>query len=343
MTTPGAKALFPESHPLSLRTYGLAGCAWPAFYLNPQKMDCSRPSKFDVLVVLASSLGGLGTDKWDERLTPSRAMVQVDLDQQVIGRSFPVEPGVVAEIGAFLDDLMTYADNFTPDNDKVEARRSFIAQIKAEHSPYRDPASRDSEASPVLPQALMKVLSELLPPGSHLFIDAGNCVGWSLHYLEIDPPTQVHSALGMGPMGFGVAAVIGAKIGAPDQDCVALVGDGAFLMHGNEISTAARHNVGAVWVVLYDNDLNMVSQGMANFFPDPSNSGDWKGYYDIGKPDLVRFSESLGADSLFVASLSDFRTSFPEALGRARTLKKPQVLVVKIDVEQIPPYYVNKQ
>ena len=74
-------------------------------------MDCSRPSKFDVLVVLASSLGGLGTDKWDERLTPSRAMVQVDLDQQVIGRSFPVEPGVVAEIGVFLDDLMTYADN----------------------------------------------------------------------------------------------------------------------------------------------------------------------------------------------------------------------------------------
>ena len=139
----------------------------------------------------------------------------------------------------------------------------------------------------------MKVLSELLPPGSHLFIDAGNCVGWSLHYLEIDPPTQVHSALGMRPMGFGVAAVIGAKIGAPDQDCVALVGDGAFLMHGNEISTAARHNVGAVWVVLYDNDLNMVSQGMANFFPDPSNSGDWKGYYDIGKPDLVRFSESV--------------------------------------------------
>ena len=47
-------------------------------------------------------------------------MVQVDLDQQVIGRSFPVEPGVVAEIGVFLDDLMTYADNFTPDNDKVE-------------------------------------------------------------------------------------------------------------------------------------------------------------------------------------------------------------------------------
>ena len=273
MTTPGAKALFPESHPLSLRTYGLAGCLWPDFYLNPKTIDSSRPPSFDVLVVLASTLGQLGTDKWDERLTPSKTMVQVDLDQRVIGRGYPVELGVVAEVGVFLDDLMKYADTFTPDHDKVEARRSFIAQIKAKHSPYIDPASRDSDASPVLPQALMKALNELLPSGSHLFIDAGNCVGWSLHYLEVDPPTQVHSALGMGPMGFAVAAVIGAKIGAPDEDCVALVGDGAFLMHGNEVSTAAQHNIGAIWVVLYDNDLNMVSQGMANFFPDQSDPG----------------------------------------------------------------------
>jgi thiamine pyrophosphate-dependent acetolactate synthase large subunit-like protein len=57
-----------------------------------------------------------------------------------------------------------------------------------------------------------------------IFLDAGNCIGWGIHYFTIDRPREIHSALAMGPMGFAVGAVIGAKIGRPERTCVALVG-----------------------------------------------------------------------------------------------------------------------
>ena len=87
-----------------------------------------------------------------------------------------------------------------------------------------------------------------------------------------------------------VGAVIGAKMGCPDKTCIALVGDGAFMMHGAEISTAQAHNVGAIWVVLEDDDLHMVSQGMQYLYPDPTDPGVWETLYRLGtaRPGEVR-------------------------------------------------------
>ncbi|HTU22467.1 MAG TPA: thiamine pyrophosphate-binding protein, partial [Gemmataceae bacterium] len=97
MTSPGAKGLFSESHPFSLRTYGLAGCEWPRYYLSPHLLDPDLPCHYDCLVVLASSLGDLATHMWDKALTPAGPFVQVDLDQGVLGRAFPIDLGIVAE------------------------------------------------------------------------------------------------------------------------------------------------------------------------------------------------------------------------------------------------------
>jgi acetolactate synthase-1/2/3 large subunit len=337
MTSPGAKGLFAESHPLSLRTFGLAGCEWPKYYLQPCLLDPHLPEHYDCLAVFASSLGDLATNLWNQALTPdpNGSFLQVDLDQGVLGRAFPISMGVVAEIGCFLDDLLSQGEQVVPDACKMEERRRFVDRIKKERSAYRDPEKRNSDAVPILPQALMRCLSQELPAGSHVFIDAGNCVGWALHYLSVDPPTQVHSALAMGPMGFGVASVIGAKLAAPDRVCVGIVGDGAFLMHGNEISTAAQYKVGAIWVVLYDNDLVMVSQGMEHFFPGPG----WTNYYALGNPDLAKFAEALGASAYTVQSAAEFCWYFNLAITKAKSEQKPQVILVRHDLNEIPPYY----
>jgi acetolactate synthase-1/2/3 large subunit len=340
MTSPGAKGLLPESHPFSLRTYGLAGCEWPKYYLQPSRLDPNDPqlpSHYDCLMVLASSLGDLATNLWNEALTPEGPFIQVDLDQGVLGRAFPIDLGIVAEIGYFLDDLLAQADPMAADADSIQSRRDFVTRIK-KGSAYRDPDKRDSDDAPIRPQALMKCLSEGLPSGSHVFIDAGNCVGWALHYLEIkenDPPIQVHSALAMGPMGFGVGSVIGAKLGAPDRVCVGIVGDGAFLMHGSEISTAARYEVGAIWIVLFDNDLAMVSQGMEHYFPRPG----WQNYYQLGKPNLAKFAQSLGATAYEIDRPNKFRAAFARAVKAATTNKKPQVIIAHLNTDEVPPYY----
>jgi acetolactate synthase-1/2/3 large subunit len=119
--------------------------------------------------------------------------------------------------------------------------------------------------------------------------------------------------------------------------CLAICGDGAFLMHGNEVSTAEANGVAAIWVVLDNNDLAMVSQGMNQFFPD--KSGIWNDYYALGTPDVAQFARSLGADAYEVRSVEDMQHALGAAINASGVNGKPQVIAVHIDPSQIPPYY----
>jgi acetolactate synthase I/II/III large subunit len=244
----------------------------------------------------------------------------------------------VAEAGATIDLICELASQHTPPQ---SSRRAGIEALKASCPPWSSDEWRNAESAPLNPAAMMRVINECMKAG-HIFIDAGNCVGWSLNNLVVDPPLHYQSALAMGPMGFGVAAVIGAKMGAPDADCLAIVGDCAFMMHGAEISTAAQQQVGAVWVVLNDNDLGMVTQGMTQLTEAyPPSTPPWQGYYDLGSPDLVKFSEGLGADAFIVApaeGTAAFRTAVVTALQQARERSRPQVIVAHIDTSVMPPY-----
>jgi acetolactate synthase-1/2/3 large subunit len=334
MTTPEAKALFPESHPMSLRNWGIGYCEWPQFYMGPP-----GEGHFDALLILASGLGELATVKWNPMVIPDGSVIQVDLSQAAIGRAYPLTLGIVAEVGQVLEELSRLADGASPDPKAVENREQLVEWIKVEHSPYRDPEKRDSAATPILPQALMKCIDELLPDRTHIFVDSGNCFGWAAHYLSVDPPSTFNIALNMGPMGVAVGAVVGGKLAAPDHTCVAIVGDGAFMMQGSEVSTAARYGIGAIWIVLNDDDLAMVSQGMNQFFP---KSKPWKHYYDLGTPDLAMYARGLGADAYDVHSPEDMRKVVPRAIEAAGK-GKPQVIVAHIDRNEVPPYYQKPQ
>lgn len=341
MTTPDAKGIFPESHALSLRNYGMGACTWPTIYMG-QPGD---PDHYDALCVIGSTLGELATtvlltDTYSKNLIPSTFFTQIDLDASQIGRSFPVTRGIVGEAGATIDAICAYGQSITPDSVAVKKRLNLIADLKQSNNPFADPDGRASENAPTHPASLCRVIEDALVTagGGHLFIDAGNCVGWSLQNIMIDPPVRFHSALGMGPMGFGVGAVIGGKMAAPDVPCLALVGDGAFMMHGAEISTAAQYGIGAIWVVLYDNDLAMVTQGMGALFPPVS---DWKGNYPLGSPDLAGFASSLGAQAVNIGSdqgPDDFAKALQTAIDQATKNNRPQVVVVHIDTVPMPAY-----
>jgi acetolactate synthase-1/2/3 large subunit len=334
VTTPDAKAIFPESHTLSLRNFGTAYCEWPQYYIGAPGKD-----HFDALLVLGSALGGLATGNWNASLKPSGPLIQIDLDQKAIGRGYPVTLGIVAEVGQVLADLAELAESTKPNARVVTARRKLVEQIKSEHSPFLEPEKMKSTATPMLPQALMKCINEGLPKGSQVFLDAGNCVGWGVHYLAFDPPGAIHAALDMGPMGFGLCAAIGARIAARDRTCVGIVGDGAFLMHGAELSTAARYGIGAILIVLKDDNLLMVSQGQAHFTPDHDNPGIWTDLFELGSADLEAFSEALGAEAYSARSPAEMKRALARAIHNADLNDTPQVIVAHIDRNEIPPYY----
>lgn len=327
-TDPDAKGLFPETHALSLRNAGIAGCEWLPYYL-----DDPRLGHYDALIVLGSPLGELATNTWEQSLVPNGPFIQVDDDIQTIGRSFVITRGVVGEMTGAVTEFIAAAGRVTVDPKVAATRRAFVAAIKADHSPFVDPRKRVSPSVPIKPQALARILSDDLPPGSQIFVDAGNCVGWCLHELVIDPPTRMHAALSMGPMGFGTVAVIGARLARPTAPCVAVVGDGGFLMQVAEIATAAQEGIGAIWVVLADHDLAMVSQGMAAVTGDSS----YDHYYRIGWTDLAQAARGMGATAYEIRTPEEATAALGKALAGAG-LGVPQVIVATIDTSEMPPY-----
>ena len=335
MTTPDGKGVFPESHPLSVRVYGFASNTWAPMWMQQQ------PVPYDGLLVLATSLRGLSANNWNPILVPKNngPFIQVDLQQQAIARSFPVTMGIVGEVGAFIRDMEELLPQFPPVPADVQAREAEVATIK-QTSPYYSQAQYDSNASPIEPAAIVRVLQNTLPSDSLIMLDCANCVGWGIHYFTVNPRQQIHSSLAMGPMGFGVGSVIGAKIGCPEKTCIALVGDGAFLMHGSEVSTAQAHSVGAIWVVLEDDDLHMVSQGMQYLYPDPGDI--WNTLYRLGTPDLVKFAQGLGADAYLISSPAELQSLMPKVLDAANVRHRPQVIVAKINQSSIDPYFPPK-
>lgn len=330
MTTPDGKGIFPEGHQLSLRVYGFASCTWPQHWMQPP-----GEAPYDALLVLGTSLRGLATDVWNPMLVPAGPFIQVDLQQNVIGRGFPVTRGIVGEVGAFIRQVADISPEYPPVDVVVRERIKFLETIK-QNSPFYSPQQYVSEAAPIEPAALVRILQETLPRDSMIMLDAGNCVAWGIHYFVIDPPQEIHSSLAMGPMGFAVGAVVGAKVGQPYKTCVALVGDGAFMMHGAEVSTAKHYKVGAIWVVLYDDDHHMVSQGQTHYFTDENDPKVWERLYRLGKPDLLKFAEGLGADAYAVGSPAQLKQAMPLVLERA-ACGMPQVIVADIERSSINP------
>ena len=316
MTSPNGKGIFPEGHALSLRNYGFGGSDWSSAYIGA-KPPTTDPLTYDALIVLGSTLGQKTTNNWDEALLPHGPFVQVDLDQGVIGRAFPIEQGVVAELGLFIDDLVRAGEHVKPNEPLIERRRKMLHLLKLQ------PPAPPSNA---VESELARAVSDLLPAGAQVFIDATVCGLASLRYMTIDPPSQIHNAFVMEPMGWAPAAVIGAAIGAPQSICISISGDGGFLMNGNEVSTAARHNIGAVWVILYNNNLAVVERLLQQEF---GGTG-WKGLYQLGAPRLVDIASGLGADAVEVQSINAFQTAFATALANAQSKKRPQVVVVDI-------------
>jgi acetolactate synthase-1/2/3 large subunit len=164
----------------------------------------------------------------------------------------------------------------------------------------------------------------------------GNCTAWATHCLRIAPPSRVFIPCGLSSMGWSMGAVIGGKVGKPENTAIALTGDGSFLMNGTELVTAVRYKVGAVYIVLNDNYLGTVNHGehvqAREEFPLEDS------YFSLGDPELVKFSESLGARGYEVTKPGQLAELLPQVLQRADEERRPQVIVCRIDFREVPPY-----
>jgi len=304
--TPRGKGIVAETHPRFVGVTGIGGHesvpAWVAEH---------APAR---IVVLGSRLGE-PSSLFDPRFVPRRGFVHVDIDGEVPGRAFPEATTlpVVADAGAFLRELL---HRMPP---RSELPRSLPVR------PTMPPADAATVPGRIHPAALMDAIQRRVVDDSDAIVlaESGNAFVWATHRLRFATPGRYRASTGVGAMGHAAAGVVGAAL-AGRRRAVAIVGDGAMLMH-DEINTAAKYGARAVWIVLNDGRYGMCEQGMDSLglvadarFP---------------AVDFVAFARAQGADGVRVDAAGDLDA----ALRRALQADGPFVVDVLVDPGALAP------
>ncbi len=280
---------------------------------NPELIK--RIKESDLLLLIGPRMGEITSQGYSliELPAPSQPIVHVHSSAEELGRVFRAELAINATMPAFAAQAAALAPARPPTwRARTEAaRQDYLAWQVIE------PSLGDLDMAHVI-----AVLREKLPADTVIANDAGNFAGWAHRYLRFSKyPSQVGPT--SGAMGYGVAATIAAAAAAPGRQVVGFVGDGGFLMSGNEIATAMHHGIKALLLVINNNVYGTIRMHQEREFPG-RNPGT-----DLTNPDFGAYARSFGAFGEVVEKDADFAAALDRALA-ADTLA---VLELKTDPE----------
>jgi acetolactate synthase I/II/III large subunit len=241
-TTIQGKGVFPESHPLFLWN-GLGRTAPP--FVRGIEREC------DAMLAVGCRFGEVGTGSWS--FAPPAALVHVDINREVFNRNFPAAVTVQGDAAEVLEALV----GALPPRGRDEPLERAIA---VGHAGAREEQRRPGDSERVSPAALFDVLQRLAGRDAIFTADSGNGTFLAMEHLRLEAPGRFLAPVDYSCMGYSVPAAIGAKLANPQSDVVALAGDGALLMTGLELLTAASYRVGVVVAVLRDEELAQIAQ-----------------------------------------------------------------------------------
>jgi acetolactate synthase-1/2/3 large subunit len=232
------------SHPLALGLVARGG--------HYQANHATRQA--DVLLALGMRFDDRTSSSWIQGYSftiPPTKLIHVDIDPEEIGRNYPVALGLMADVRTFLRQVHAELDRRADLSAHADARKKWLHAIdgyRKEWDKLVAPGFAD-DSQPINPQRAAFEIERGLPKDAIMVSDIGVHHNWLLGYCKPRRPDSLIGSMGFGPMGFGVAGVLGAKFAAPDRPCVSVCGDGAFFMHANVLGTAVEYDLPVVWVV----------------------------------------------------------------------------------------------
>jgi acetolactate synthase-1/2/3 large subunit len=234
----------PAEHPLALGLVSRGGVY--------QANHAARQA--DVLLALGVRFDDRTSSSWIPGYSftiPPTKLIHVDIDPDEIARNYPVALGLMADVRTFLRQVLAELDTRKTLSDRAGAREKWLKAIdgyRQEWNALIAPGFKD-DATPINPQRAAFEIDRALPEDAILVSDIGVHHNWLLQFCKPKRPDSLIGSMGFGPMGFGVAGVLGAKLAAPHRPCVAVVGDGAFFMHASVLGTAVEYELPVVWVI----------------------------------------------------------------------------------------------
>ena len=265
---------------------------------------------------------------------PPTKLIHVDIDPEEIGRNYPVEVGLMADTTTFLGQLLAALQD--RERGANAARKSWLAQIegwRSEWDAFIAPGFKDP-ASPINPQRAAREIDLAMPEDGILVSDIGIHHNWLIQYCKPKRPDSLIGCMGFGPMGFGVAGVLGAKLAAPDRPCVAVVGDGAFFMHNTVLGTAVEYNIPVVWVVWNNYAYASIRGLQRGYLGGRELATDFK-HPETGQPynpDFAAMARSCGVEGMSIDRPEDLGGAIRHAIATNR----PFVIDANISAEANP-------
>ncbi len=320
-TSPRAKGVFPEDHPLSLGILGNAG--------HRDARETVLGDEVDVLFTVGASLSETSTFNWTPRLRPSGVLIQLDIDADRIGRNYPVDLALVGDAQAILIELVYHIHRLIRDGAFPLSRWRERRDLPRGHERYEDAAARTSGRSPITPQRWRVDLQEVLPHDALIFSDIGGHMLFNMHHLCIGPGQRFYINLGFGSMGHGTVAAIGAAMASPGRPVFALVGDGCFAMNGMELITAAEHDVPVIWIV-ENNNMHGITWHCSALL---SGGTPMRAAVYRRPMEVAALARAMGLHARVVERPGQLQDAVREALR----LGGPAVIEVRVDASIVPP------
>ncbi|MFT5030625.1 MAG: acetolactate synthase-1/2/3 large subunit [Candidatus Binatia bacterium] len=339
---------FPETDPLSLRWLGMHGTAYANWAVSGEFEDGKQVAEgADLLLAFGVRFDDRVTGKV-EKFCEKGTIVHVDIDPSEINKNRSVNLPVISDVKYALNRLNAMVKRRAIRKDFTAWHKQIAAWKKKGPLQYRvteealnsqhmrDHMNGDAKQL-ILPQEVIAMLYELTKGEAIITTGVGQHQMWAAQYYQFKRPRQLLTSAGLGAMGFGYPAAMGAKVGCPDTEVVDIDGDGSFLMNIQELATAHIENIAAKAIVLNNQHLGMVVQWEDNFFDgnrghtflgDPENP---KEIY----PDYVAMCKGFNVPCERVMYKKDLRA----ALKRMLASKEAYVLdVITPYTEHVIPF-----
>lgn len=312
VTTLLGKGCFPSSHPLSLGPVGMHGSK----YANMAMTEC------DLIIAAGARFSDRVTGKLDE-FAPNAKVIHIDIDPAEIGKIREANVPIVGDAQGILGGIVAQLEKSGAE--PVDAEWVETVNEWRERWPYYDDQFNDYPNQIVPEVALDELSKQLDPDNSIVTTEVGQHQMWAHQHIGREHARSFLSSGGLGTMGFGFPAAIGAKFGCPDKQVVCVAGDGSFQMNSQEMATAAINNT-AVKVFLLDNRaLGMVHQWQKLFYHERYSSTILDPV-----PDFVKLADAYGWEGERIEKPEDVAP----AIVRMLASEKPYLLDVAISPDQ---------
>jgi len=273
----------------------------------------------DVILALGTRLGFNSTFYSYDNINKKAKIIQVDIDKKSLGRYFPISYGICNDVKEVTEKLLIKIKkqkNSLPNNDWIND----FFKNKKKYLSKRDKEA-DLSLKPIQPSGLFKILRETLPKNAAVTLDAGTLCLQATDMLNFSYPRSFFTPLDFGLVGFSFACGLGVKLAKPDCPVISLMGDGGFGMTLSELSTAVRHKINTVTIVMNNKSWGAEKAYQRDFYNERYIGT------DIDSPPFHKVAELYGAKGYKIEKLSDFKKTLETALN----CNKPAVINVDID------------